>query len=314
MNYNAPLHRRRMSKIAKTMAPEEAARRITKSDQLSKNMSTAAENYAKKLEGYRERLARGGMSEAQIQKTLQKSFPSDAANVEKATKASTKYDKGISRAQTLMADPNLSKQYVGKTKDQVQALIKNKNLAGADLSKIQASQLTFGQNMKALGSELKGQSYTPKAVMKRGWGNLGEGGGGWRGGTGGGRYNVLGGKGMTGIFAVGDLKDAANKTDTTGQGRSRTERLGYAAGGAAGSVAGAIGAKRIARIGGLKGTLIAGAAGLGGMMGGYLLGGKAGKVVDKGISNLRGVSAGDYKQQLLSDAQKAYDARKNRGQ
>lgn len=313
MNYNVALHRRRMSKIAKTMTPEEAVRRVNKSDRLNKNMLAASEDYAKKLEGYKERLARGGMSEEKIQQTLQKSFPSEAAASEKALKASTQYDKGINTAKTLAANPNLAREFIGKSKEQVQEMLKARNLSAAELANIQAHQLTFGQNMKALGHELKGQSYTPKAIAKRGWENMGEGGGGWKGGTGWGRYNVLGAKGMTGIFAAGDLKDAANKTDATGQGRSRTERLAYAAGGAGGSVLGAIGAKRVARIGGLKGTIVAGLAGLGGMIGGYHLGGKAGKVVDKGLSNIRGVAAGDYKQQLLADAQKAYEARKNRG-
>jgi hypothetical protein len=209
----------------------------------------------------------------------------------------------------------LASNYLGKSKEEVQKMIgSNKKITGAELSKIDANQLTYRQNMKALGSELKGQRYTPKAIMKRGYENMGEGGGGWKGGTQWGRYNTLGAKGMTGLFAVGDLKDAANKTDTTGQGRSRTERLGYAAGGVLGSVAGAVGAKRIARFGGLAGTAVAMGAGIGGMMGGYALGGKAGKMVDKGVSKLRGVEAGDYRQDLLARAQRAYDKnRKNRG-
>ena len=211
------------------------------------------------------------------------------------------YDDLLAKAQNPTFDP----AFIGKNKEQVQQMLKERSgLTGADFAKIDAGKLTASQNLKALGHELRSQSYTPNAIMKRGWENMGEGGGGWAGGTRMGRHNLLGANANTAIFALGDLKDAYNKTDPTGEGRSRTERLGSAAGGALGGVVGSIGASKLSRIpGGGFGRLVATlGAGIGGMMGGYYLGSKAGKMTDKAVSKARGVTAGDYKQDLLRRA------------
>ena len=308
MNANVPLHMRRMSKLAKSITPEEAVSRVKRQYSLDEAAKGARDEVTQRVENLRKTLQESGRSAEDIEKAIE---GMDTKGANEAQRRAESFRKKTNIQREMAANPDQTK-YLGLDKAQVQEKIKGKGLKGEQLSKIKADKLTFGQNMRALGHELRGQSYTPSAVMKRGWENMGEGGGGWKGGTQWGRYNTLGAKGMTGLFAVGDLKDAANKTDTTGQGRSRTERAGYAAGGALGSVAGTIGAKRIARIGGIPGMIAAGIGGIGGMMGGYYLGGKAGKVVDKGVSNLRGVEAGDYKQELLARAQRAYN-KKNRG-
>lgn len=215
-------------------------------------------------------------------------------------KAGKAANKTYSNLIALAENPNLNKKYLGLTKDEVQKLIEKKNLSGAELARIEARQLTAGQNLKALGSQLKNQKYTPGAVLKRGWEVQGEGGGGYMGGTRMGRYIGLGGKSMTGMFAVGDAKDAVNKVDPTGQGRSRTERVGYGAGGAIGGVLGGVGASKMSRVpGGGVGRFAATLGlGIGGLLGGYYAGGKAGKYLDKGISKARGVDSGDYMQNL----------------
>ena len=208
--------------------------------------------------------------------------------------------KQYSKALALANNPNLDRRHIGKTKDEIQKLIAKREMSGADLARFDAKQLTSGQNYKVLKHQLKGQKYNPKAMLERGWKAQGEGGGGYMGGTRMGRYLGLGGKSITGLFAVGDLKDAANRTDPTGQGRSRTERLGYGAGGLAGGVLGSISAKNLARVpgGGLGRFAATLGAGMGGLMGGYYVGGKAGKYLDKGISAARGVDSGDYMQSL----------------
>ena len=183
----------------------------------------------------------------------------------------------------------------GKGLEATQKAIKGTAITGAELAKYDPSSLTFTQNMKALGHEFKpGASWRPDKVVQKGWRNLGEGAGGYQGGAGMGRYNPLGPKTITGIFALGDAKDAVNRSDPTGEKRSRTERTGYMMGGALGGTAGALSAKSVGRIGGLKGTALNIALSLGGMYGGYYAGGKAGKAIDIAASKARGVEAGDY--------------------
>lgn len=189
-----------------------------------------------------------------------------------------------------------------KDKDAVQEMLKRRgNLTGADYSKIDANKLRFGQNLKALGHDLKNQKYTPGAVLKRGWQNMGEGSGGWVAGNKGGRYVGAGGKSITGLFALSDLKKSVNRSDPDKQGASRTERLMSGAGGAVGSVVGSLGAARTARLGALS-LPVSLVAGIGGMMGGYYLGGKAGKFTDEQLSKARGVAPGDYTAQLANNA------------
>ena len=184
--------------------------------------------------------------------------------------------------------------YFGLDKEKVQAKLP-KNVTSEQLSKIHSSKLGLGQNLRALGYEARQLSYTPNAILKRGWESAGEGGGGWAAGTQAGRYLPIGAKSFGGIAALSDLKDAANRSDPTGQGRSRTERLGYAAGGALGGIAGGLSGKTMGRLGSGLGLVAALGAGIGGMMGGAYLGGKAGKGIDSLVN--RG-NEGDYVQAM----------------
>ncbi|MBN20880.1 MAG: hypothetical protein CL678_06275 [Bdellovibrionaceae bacterium] len=184
---------------------------------------------------------------------------------------------------------------IGKTKEEVQKAIKDKKLTGAELSKYDARKLTGMQNLKALSHEFKpGSNWRPDRVVKKGWQNMGEGGGGYAAGSGIGRYIPIGAKSMTGMFGFSDAKKAVSRSDQEGKGRSRTERAGYAAGGALGGIAGALSAKTTSRLGGIKGMAANLGASLGGMALGYYAGGKAGKAVDAVASKARGVEAGDY--------------------
>lgn len=167
-------------------------------------------------------------------------------------------------------------------------------MTGSEAAKYDPRSLSRMNNLRALGSEFKpGKSWRPDKVVKKGWQNLGEGAGGYSGGSGIGRYNPFGGKTMTGMFALGDAKDAVNRSDPTGQARSRTERTGYMLGGALGGTAGALGAKSMGRLG-LAGLPVNIGLSLAGMAGGYYAGGKLGKGVDYAASKARGVEAGDY--------------------
>lgn len=293
-DYVAP-HRRSLRKYAADAA-SAATKLVEDKRRAEKELIEAQKTRAAKIER-----ATKGLKGKELEEALKKWDVAPDTGVDRATKNVDSYSKAYSRALALAENPNLDTKYLGKTKEEVQKMLGGKKLTGAELNRIQASQLTAGQNLKALGSQLKNQSYTPKAMVQRGWENLGEGGGGYAGGTRIGRHNLLGGKTLAGVFALGDAKDAFNKSDPTGQGRSRTERVGYAAGGALGSVLGTIGAAKAARIpgGGVGNLLAQAAAGIGGMVGGYYAGGKAGKYIDKGVSSARGVTAGDYKQDLI---------------
>ena len=204
------------------------------------------------------------------------------------------------RAHKMAVDDLRAAQYgvqsaAGRDADEVQKQLKGKKLTGKDLAKYDPRLLSRSQNLRALGSELGAASWRPDRVVRKGFENMGEGAGGYAGGSGTfGRALPLGAKTMTGMFALGDVKDTVGRSDPTGEGRSRTERAGYAAGGLAGGVAGALSGKTVARIGGIGGTVANIGASIGGMMAGYYAGGKLGKGVDYVASKARGVEAGDY--------------------
>lgn len=303
------------------MSTEEAIRQAQEATRLSSESAAASKAYSERLEKaldpiYKNKALSPAQREAAIKKATEK-FNSSASffgfgggkKLKSHMDAAEIAEEGARKKRehhiALANNPNLNKAYIGLTKEEVQKMLKDKKLTGADFSKIDAKQLTMGQNLKALGHDLKNQSYTPKAMFKRGWENMGEGeGGGYLGGTRTGRHIVGGGKALGLMFAAPDFKDAYNKSDPTGQGRSRTERVGHAVGGFAGGLLGSVGANKLSRLpgGGFGRFLGTAAAGIGGMMGGYYVGGKAGKALDKGISSARGVTAGDYKQDLLRRA------------
>lgn len=309
-NRSIPRHRRTLRKMA-AMSAEDAIRQVQEESRLSDEASKASKAYYEDRDKLLKPLYDNKSLDEKTRKdrikqqTERYDKGSQKSRLSAAEKAEESARKKRENYITLAQNPHLDKAYLGMTKDEVQKLLKDKKLTGADFAKIDAKQLTMGQNLKALGHDLKNQSYTPNAMFKRGWENMGEGeGGGYLGGTRTGRHIVGGGKSLGLMFSAPDFKDAYNKSDPTGEGRSRTERVGHAVGGFTGGLLGSVGANKLSRlpgggIGRFVGTL---AAGMGGMMGGYYVGGKAGKALDKGISNARGVTAGDYKQDLLRRA------------
>ena len=142
--------------------------------------------------------------------------------------------------------------------------------------------------------------YTPTNIMRAGYNALSEGGGGWRGGSGTiMRHVPMGAKAMTLTSAIPTVMDAAKIEDPTGQGRSRTERAGVAAGELVGGVVGGLPNNVIKRLPG--GMLVNVGASLLGMGAGGKVGGMVGKAVDKGVSAARGVASGDVTHQQLAN-------------
>jgi hypothetical protein len=226
-----------------------------------------------------------------------------------------KADKGLQRRISKVISGNnpsydpasLVEHVRGKGMSMGEAL-KGKNLTGEQLAKLTpqglgAEGLGFRNNMKALGHQIKGTfsggvkgtSANIYSALKRG---LTESGGGFRGGVGTKmRYLPMGAKAGAMSGALPEIRGAFSKEDATGKGRSQTERVGRAVGSVAGGLLGNLPASVTNRLG-LAGSLIGGmgATAVGGAIGKRVLGG-AGKLVDKGISKVRGVQAGDVTHQ-----------------
>ncbi|MGA1353565.1 MAG: hypothetical protein ACO32I_02080 [Candidatus Limnocylindrus sp.] len=287
-----PLHKRSLKKLASVSA-DEAVKLVRAEEARSDELSDAYKAYStesgkvsdplykaeKDLDKLspKERSARMKAIQDQVDKDarvapLKSKY--DAAVAAKKS-ASDAYEAALDRAKMPTGDA----AYYGLSKEDAQKKIP-KGSKGEYLSKIHSSKLTFGQNLRALGHEAKQLSYTPGAVIKRGWNNLGEGGGGWVGGPQAGRYLPLGGKSLGGVAALGDFKDAVNRSDPMGEGRSRAERLGSAAGGTLGGLVTGLSARTMGRLGTWPGLGVAVVGGIGGYMGGSYLGGKIGKGVD----------------------------------
>ena len=186
--------------------------------------------------------------------------------------------------------------------------IKGRNLTGEQIARLTpqgygAEGLGFRNNMRALKHQVKGTfsggvkgtSRNIYGALKRG---LTESGGGFRGGVGTKmRYLPMGAKAGAMTSALPELRGAFSKEDPTGKGRSQTERVGRAVGSVAGGLLGNLPASVTNRLG-MVGSVIGGvgATMLGSAAGASLLGG-AGKLVDKGVSKMRGVQAGDVTHQ-----------------
>ena len=193
--------------------------------------------------------------------------------------------------------------------------VKGMNLSGEQIAKLTpqgygASNLSFRDNMRALGHQTRstfsgGFRQSGKNVydaLKRG---MTESGGGFRAGVGTKmRYIPMGAKAGAMVGAIPEVSGAFKKEDPTGKGRSQTERVGRAVGSVAGGLLGNLPASVTNRLG-LAGTLAGGmgATILGSAVGTSALGG-VGKVIDKGVSKLRGVEAGDITHQNLPVAQR----------
>lgn len=187
--------------------------------------------------------------------------------------------------------------------------LKGRNLTGEELARLTpqgygAQNLGFKNNMKALSHQIKGTfsggikgtSSNIYSALKRG---MIEGGGGFRGGVGTKmRYLPMGAKAGAMTSALPELRSAFKKEDPTGKGRSQTERVGRAVGSVAGGLLGNLPSSvtnRLGLVGSLAGGM--GATMLGSAIGANVLGG-AGKLIDKGVSKMRGVQAGDITHQV----------------
>lgn len=189
--------------------------------------------------------------------------------------------------------------------------IKGRNLSGAEIAKLTpqgygARNLSFRDNMRALGHQtrstfsggFRNSAGNVYSALKRG---MTESGGGFRGGVGTRmRYLPMGAKAGAMTSALPELQGAFKKEDPTGAGRSQTERVGRAIGSVAGGLLGNLPASVTNRLG-LAGSMIGGmgATMLGSAVGAGVLGG-AGKMLDRGVSKMRGVAAGDVTHQNVS--------------
>ena len=188
--------------------------------------------------------------------------------------------------------------------------LKGRKLTGEQLARLTpmgygAEGLGFRNNMRALGHQVKGTfsggvkgtTSNIYSALKRG---MTEGGGGFRAGVGTKmRYLPMGAKAGAMTSALPELRGAFSKEDPTGKGRSQTERVGRAVGSVAGGLLGNLPASVTNRLGPL-GAVIGGmgATILGSKVGTGVLGG-AGKLLDKGVSKVRGVEAGDVTNQKI---------------
>lgn len=218
---------------------------------------------------------------------------------------------GNTNAVDFMDD--LTRQTKGAPQDALRGALKGMKLTGAEVAKLTPGAygaenlggmlLPSVNNLKALAHNTK-QTFTgtPSQIMgnvsnaiKRG---LNESGGGMAAGVGPrARYLPMGAKLTAMTSAAPVVADAFKKEDPTGQGRSQTERVGAAVGNIAGGLVGTLPHSVLNRLGMFGG--MAGAIGttMAGQYAGEKLLGAAGKYIDKGVSSLRGVDAGDITHQ-----------------
>lgn len=173
---------------------------------------------------------------------------------------------------------------------------------------MQASELG-GLSMKDKARALIGQArsakWDPKSIGKAVWRNMGEagGGGGYSAGSGTlARYIPMGAKLTVASMGVPAIASGFNKEDAEGKGRSRTERiaggLGFTLGSAAGYLPHSV--NRYLGVAALPvsigASMLSGAVG---QKGGEFIG----RHLDRGISKLRGVGAGDVMAQKFQAQQ-----------
>lgn len=182
----------------------------------------------------------------------------------------------------------------------------HKNILSADeLARITpqgygSNLLSRKQNLQALGSEIKNYftntkaSQMPKDVLKHMKSNLI--GSGLTQGPGEIARYRKGTLAATALSSLPGITNALKSTDTTGQGRSQTERVFTELGGLAGGLASNLPGNVSKRLGMLGMPLQMGISMLGKKVG--KAGGKfVGKNLDKVVSKARGVSAGDVTMQ-----------------
>lgn len=195
----------------------------------------------------------------------------------------------------------------------LQHVVANMGLSGEQIANLTkggygAQSLGVGQNLKALGAQTKGlfeggATKAPKRIYNALSKGMSETGGGWRQSSGTmGRYLPWGVRAQALKSSIPEFRDAFKSEDTTGQGRSQTERVGRAVGTLAGGLATNLPASVTNRLGFVGNAVVGlGASALGSKIGGGV-GGRIGKVLDKGVSKVRGVASGDTTNQLPPDS------------
>ncbi len=187
--------------------------------------------------------------------------------------------------------------------DTLKKFVSSNNLTGSQIAKLTpggygANKLGMGANIRAMGAQTRqlgkgGLKNVPGNVFRAGLRGMSESGGGFRAGTGTmGRYLPMGAKMTALTTALPGINEALKREDPTGAGRSQTERITSSLGEVAGNVLASLPNSVTNRLGYLNIPLSFGAGVLGGSVG-KRLGSAAGKAIDKGVSSVRGVQAGD---------------------
>lgn len=177
--------------------------------------------------------------------------------------------------------------------------------ATKDFNASQMSGLTLKDKAKAILGQAQSADWSPKGIAKGVWRNMSEtgGGGGYSAGSGTlARHLPMGAKLTVASMGVPAIASGFSKEDAEGKGRSRTERLagglGYTLGSALGYLPHSV--NRYLGAGALP--LSIGASLLTGAVG-QKAGELVGRGVDKGVSKLRGVAAGDVMAQKFQEQQ-----------
>lgn len=188
------------------------------------------------------------------------------------------------------------------------------NLTGEQLARLtpggyNAHNLTFGENMRAIGAQTKGLfeggvTKAPGRIGRALWDASAFGGGAARMGTGHrARYLPMAARLGTATFIVPEAMNALHAEDATGEGRSRTERIGGVIGGLGTNFALGLPPSVLNRLG-MGGMAAHMALSHYGQTYGQQLGQYIGRKLDQGISSARGVAAGDITHENLRKAQR----------
>lgn len=179
--------------------------------------------------------------------------------------------------------------------------------ATKDLGPESLGNLTMKDKGKALIGQARSADWSPKGIGKAVWRNMGEagGGGGYSAGSGTlARYLPMGAKLTVASMGVPMLASGLSKEDAEGKGRSRTERIAGGIGHTLGAAAGYLphSVNRYLGVAALPVSIGASmlSAGLGQTAGEFV-----GRHLDRGVSKLRGVGAGDVMAQKFQQQQQA---------
>ena len=204
----------------------------------------------------------------------------------------------VAPTQPIASAVSTAPNYAGmKSKELWEA---TKNLGPSELG-----GLSMKDKARALLGQAQSAKWDPKSIGKAVWRNMGEsgGGGGYSAGSGTlARYLPMGAKLTVASMGVPAIASGFNKEDAEGKGRSRTERiaggLGFTLGSAAGYLPHSV--NRYLGVAALPvsigASMLSGAVG---QKGGEFIG----RHLDRGVSKLRGVGAGDVMAQKFQAQQ-----------